>query len=299
MGRSPAAEIDVSDQVVRRLLRQHAPSYAELPVRHVAHGWDNDMFRVGDLLVMRMPRRAQAAALVEHEARALPRIAAHIAPVGVPRVVHAAPADPDDDYPWAWNLQTWEPGQDAHAVDRADRSAWAPRLGTALARLHALDPREAPENPFRGVPLTDRDAVMRERLSDIPSSVDRDVLHRAWADGLDAARHAGTPALVHGDVHAGNLIVSDTTLSAIVDWGDITGGDPAVDLASAWTVFDARGRHALRAAYGRGDSHFWRRARAWASSIAAAVLAGATDDPPLTRMAVETVREIAADGSGG
>lgn len=296
MAYAPASETDVNEELVVRLLRRHAPSYAALPVRRVAHGWDNDMFRVGDRLVMRLPRRAQAAALVEYEARVLPRLIEHVAPVTVPRVVHAAPAAPDDDFPWAWNLQTWEPGHDAHALDRAERGSWAPRLGAALARLHTLDPGDAPANPFRGVPLTDRDAVMRERLASIPSRMDRDVLHRAWADGLDADHQADTPALVHGDVHPGNLIVTDTVLSAIVDWGDVTAGDPAVDLACAWTVFDARGRHALRATYGRRDPHFWRRARAWAASIAAMLLTGATDDPPLTRTAAETVREIAADG---
>ena len=49
----------------------------------------------------------------------------------------------------------------------------------------------------------------------------------------------GPPLWVHGDLHPANLLVTaDGTLRAVLDFGDVTAGDPAVDLATAWLTFD-------------------------------------------------------------
>jgi hypothetical protein len=60
----PAAEVSVSPELVRRLLAAQQPDLAHLPVRLVAHGWDNLMYRLGDELAVRLPRRAAAAGLI-------------------------------------------------------------------------------------------------------------------------------------------------------------------------------------------------------------------------------------------
>ena len=46
--RTPAAEVDVSPELVRRLLAAQQPDLAHLPVEVMANGWDNVMCRVGD-----------------------------------------------------------------------------------------------------------------------------------------------------------------------------------------------------------------------------------------------------------
>ena len=115
----PAADIDVTEQLVRRLLTQQFPDLAGLPLRLAANGWDNAIFRLGSNLAVRLPRREAAAHLIEHEQR------------------------------------------------------WLPQLTRGLA---------------------------------LP-----------------------TPT---------NLVTRGGTLAAVIDFGDLTAGDPATDLAAAWLVFD-------------------------------------------------------------
>ena len=71
----PAAEVDVSVELVRQLLAEQHPDLAGLPLAVLANGWDNMVCTVGEDLLARLPRRAQAAELVAHEQRWLPLLA--------------------------------------------------------------------------------------------------------------------------------------------------------------------------------------------------------------------------------
>ena len=71
----PPATVDVSDSVVRCLLRDQRPDLGDRPLARVANGWDNATFRIGDDLAVRLPRRAEAVSLILHERRYLPDVA--------------------------------------------------------------------------------------------------------------------------------------------------------------------------------------------------------------------------------
>ncbi|MDQ1465634.1 MAG: hypothetical protein QOH10_49, partial [Actinomycetota bacterium] len=148
--RTPAAEVAIDDGLVRRLLTEQLPDLRGLPLVRLAEGWDNVIFRLGDELTVRLPRRRLAAELVEHEQRWLPELAPKLplaipAPVGIGR--------PGPGYPWAWSVCPWLPGAVAQQVAPDDPFDAATRLGRFLAALHEPAPPDAPANPFRGVPL--------------------------------------------------------------------------------------------------------------------------------------------------
>jgi hypothetical protein len=44
----PAAELEITADLVRRLLAAQQPDLAGLPVEPLANGWDNTLFRLGD-----------------------------------------------------------------------------------------------------------------------------------------------------------------------------------------------------------------------------------------------------------
>ena len=142
-------------------------------------------------------------------------------------------------------------------------------------------PADAPRNAFRGVPIAHRDDDVRRRLASgrIP---DAPALTRVWERALAASEWTGPNVWLHGDLHPANLLLTPSgSLAAVIDFGDITAGDPATDLATAWLTFDQRARRVFTAALEerRGvDEATWDRARGWALVIATAVveLAGTT-----------------------
>lgn len=294
----PAAEVALSADLVLALLTEQHPDLAALPVRLVAHGWDNATFRLGEDLAVRLPRREAAAHLVEHEQRWLGELARRC-PVPVPAPVRTG--RPGAGFPWAWSVVPWFPG--THAADEpvAARTAWAPALAEALAALHAAASPDAPVNPVRGGELADRSAALRGRLEHLearsPGAAAR--AEALWEDALAAPRWAGAPLWLHGDPHPANLVVRDGRLAALLDFGDLTAGDPACDLATAWLTFDDEGRAAFRErsdsladAAGPPDPGRWRRAAGWALVMASAMVAHGDDDPPIAATGAHAVRAL-------
>jgi aminoglycoside phosphotransferase (APT) family kinase protein len=139
-------------------------------------------------------------------------------------------------------------------------------------------------NPVRGVPLAARDQDVRRRLDG--GSVPRAGEARAlWDELCSVPAWPGQALWLHGDLHPANLITGGGRLAAVVDFGDLTAGDPATDLAAAWLVFDGAGRRIFRKSLEVRrdfDAETWRRARGWALNMATALLAN-SDDSPLLR----------------
>jgi aminoglycoside phosphotransferase (APT) family kinase protein len=125
-----------------------------------------------------------------------------------------------------------------------------------------------------------------------------DALFSTWAAGLAATPWQGGPVWIHGDLHPGNLVAHGGTLTGIIDFGDVTAGDPAYDLAVAWLAFDSAGRDSFIGATGdRYDAPAWVRAHAWAGSIAVTLLTHSDDNPDYAALGREAMAEVIASGS--
>jgi aminoglycoside phosphotransferase (APT) family kinase protein len=82
-------------------------------------------------------------------------------------------------------------------------------------------------------------------------------------------------------VARGNRLVIDGVLSAVIDFGTCGVGDPACDLAIAWTLFTGESRRAFRDGLALDDDT-WDRGRGWAlwktlSTCAGALESGGAD----------------------
>ncbi len=280
-----------------RLLAAQHPDLAGLPRRVASRGWDNVMVRIGTVLAARLPARAQAVPLARNEHRWLPGLAA-LLPVPVPVPVRTGA--PGEGYDWPWSVVPWFEGTPADAVPAGDRDLWAADLAEVLAALHVPAPREAPANAFRGVPMTMRDEDVRARLGvDGPGGL---VLRRAWAAGVDAPAWAGPPLWLHGDPHPANLLTSQGRLTAVLDFGDLTAGDPASDLATAWLCFGAEARalffetYAARTGLGaRTLEALRRRARGWAAALVPPLSAHPGEHPGLAAVAAHAEEQLVAE----
>lgn len=289
---TPDAEVDIDVALVERLLAAQHPDLAGRSVRPFANGWDNAMFRLGEDLLVRLPRRALAAPLVEHEARCLPLLAPGL-PIPVPTPVRHG--EPGEGYPWRWNVLPWLEGEPA---DRAPIPAAAgDRFADFLEALHRPAPDEAPENAFRGVPLADRAAAFALRFERLRHEADvmTPVIEAAWRRGLEAPR-ATTRLWLHGDLHPRNVLVRDARISGVIDWGDVTAGDTASDLACIWMLFDDRGTRARLVERLAEDEGLFARARAWAVGFAAMFLdTGLRGDPRQAEIGRRTFARLEAD----
>lgn len=289
MGTTPAADITVDAALVARLLTDQHPDLAGRTLRLVASGWDNALFRLGDDLCVRVPRRRVAAELVAHEQRWLPELAGRLR---VPVPVPVRTGVPGDGFPWPWTVAPWFDGRPAVDLPPADRAGLAAGLAGFLTDLHRPAPPHAPPNPVRGVPLAHRDALLREQLAGgtVPRAAE---LAALWDDLLPAPPWpADRPVWVHGDPHPGNLLVGpDGGLAAVLDFGDITAGDPATDLATGWLTLDAPARAEFRDRLDP-DPDTWRRARGWALAIGVALAVHSDDNPAMASVARHGLAQV-------
>lgn len=287
----PGADVPVDAPLVRSLLREQHSDLASLPLAEAGEGWDNKLYRLGTDLVVRLPRRQAAAALIDHEQRWLPHLALRL-PLPVPVPVRVG--GPGPGFPWSWTIASWFAGRNAASAACSNAHETAIRLGGFLAALHQPAPSDAPSNPFR-ISLAGRADAFLARLQCIEPSVDSARAIVAWNSALAAPAYAAAPVWVHGDLHPGNLIVHDGVLSAVIDFGDLTAGDPAVDFAVVWMLFQPAERQVFREASGRIDDPTWSRARGWALTLGVAYLASSLDNPLMGRIGSATIAAVLAD----
>ncbi|MFD3332754.1 aminoglycoside phosphotransferase family protein [Streptomyces sp. NPDC058700] len=255
--------LDIDTVFVERLVAGRFPQWAGLPVRAVdSAGTDNAMFRLGDDLVVRLPRVPDAVGQVEKEQRWLPRLAPHL-PLDVPVPVGRAGAGPD--FPMPWSVYRWLDGDDTYDVPLTDLAHAAVELGRFGAALRTVDASGGPPS-FRGGPVTDwEDGDLPRAVRDLGAAglVDAELATASWESVLRLPQWDGAPVWVHGDLLPGNLLGRDGRLSAVIDFGGLGTGDPACDMMPAWTLLTADTRPLFREA-ARADDATWARGRGWA-----------------------------------
>lgn len=283
-------KVPVDASLVRRLVSTQFPQWAHLPIRPVElGGWDNRTFHLGERMTVRLPSAAAYALQVEKEHHWLPRLAPHL-PLPIP--VPLAMGQPADGYPWHWSVYRWLDGEVASIECIADLRQFAIDLAEFLVALYRIDatggPPPGPQNFYRGGSLTVYDDETRQAIAALEGAIDTKAATAVWEAAL-AATWRGSPVWVHGDVAAGNLLVRDGRLSAVIDFGTSGVGDPACDLAIAWTLLAGESRETFRAAVPLDDGT-WTRGRGWTLWKALITLAAL---PDANALAASASRRIA------
>lgn len=277
-------ELPIDAALVRELVARDLPDHADLPVRpFAATGSSNALFRLGDELLVRLPRQRGGGATIAKELRWVPVVTPGLT-VAVPRIV--AVGQPGFGYPERWCVTRWllgrppTPRGSAPAADPAEHPVvgLAEDLAGVLLALRSVPVTAAatadPElHWYRGRPLADRDADTRRFLDQCRDldglDLDLDRAERIWSEAmtLPGADATTAPRWYHGDLVAENLLVTEGRLGAVLDFGGLGVGDPTVDLHGAWEILDRNERERFRARLDIGDAE-WLRGRAWALSIA-------------------------------
>lgn len=266
-------EVETSIELVRRLLAAQFPRWAELPIAPVpSAGTDNALYRLGDDLVVRLPRIHWAAGDAVDEWLWLPRLATRL-PLPIPEPL--ALGEPGEGYPWQWGVYRWLPGADATRAPIADEARLARDLAGFILALRQIEttgwPPPEPPRTGRGEPLATRDDETRDAIAQLAAMglLDAETITAVtaeWDAALQASLWSGPPVWAHADLSPLNFLVQDGALSAVIDWSLLGIGDPACDLIPAWNTFAVEARAVFRDALAVDDAT-WARGRGLALSM--------------------------------
>jgi aminoglycoside phosphotransferase (APT) family kinase protein len=286
----PEAEAHIDVALVQALLAEQHPDLAGLSVTEVAFGWDNAIFRLGDDLLAQLPRREIVAPQTRNLQRWLPVLAPTLPlPISVPVRV----GEPGCGYPFPWSVCPWLPGATALDTPPDDFDAAAVALGEFVVALRQPAPEDAPAPVYRGGPLVERDPWVRERVAQLGGAIDGPAVLERWENYLAVRRHDDAPAWLHGDLHPGNILVSDGRVSAVIDFIDLAAGDPACDLLVAWTLLPGPARRVFKNA-AHVDDDTWARGEGWGLSWSIAVLANSANNPAYADLGRRTLDAVLA-----
>lgn len=264
-------QVDVGVDVVRALLRGQHPRWADLPIRPLSSGGTvNAVFRLGDEFSVRLPLTASGVDALVLEARWLPRIAP-VVPLPTPTVV--AIGEAGAGYPFPWAVHRWIDGVPLVEGTLGDGREIARDLASFVLALRGAELGDGPP-AHRSSPLADSDAQVRaalESLRDTDEGLDIDRLLAVWTRCVSASTGPAPRCWIHSDLMPSNLLGTDDHLSAVIDFGTVGLGDPAVDLIPAWNLLPPPARAEFRQGV-RVDDDTWARGRGWALSMAAVQL---------------------------
>ncbi len=254
-------EIDI--QLVEKLVRSQFPKWNSHPIKPVQlSGTGNYSFRLGDSMIIRLPRTPRHAQQVEKEYTWLPKIKSYL-PLPIPEVLGVG--KPGEGYPWNWVIYNWFEGEPLASSPVSDLKLLAEDLAHFFSKLHNIDFKEGPlpgiQGSNRGGPLTDHDLEMRAGIATLKKRMDVSKVVAIWEKALKAPKQT-TPIWIHGDVSSSNILVQNGRLSAVIDFGQLTRGDPAYDFACAWIFLDKEARRHFRKILNIDDDT-WARSHAW------------------------------------
>ncbi len=260
-----ADQLRIDADQVAELVAREADELAGLPVREVASaGTVNAIFRIGDHVAARFPlqpdeplaRRTQLER-EQRRTRRFRRVSPRPAPT--PLGVFA----PGAGYPSPWSMQTWVEGEVADPVALAGSDRFADDLVCLWGTLRSIDVSgERTRGYGRGDVLAPFDEYVRDGIERSRGIIDASAVSRVWRELMPlSAPHR--LAFSHTDLIPGNILVSGGRLAGLLDTGDASASDPALDLVAAWHLFDAPRRERIRVRLGSDDAE-WQRGRAWA-----------------------------------
>ncbi|MFH8928967.1 aminoglycoside phosphotransferase family protein [Streptomyces pristinaespiralis] len=263
-------EIPVDETLVRSLLTAQRPEWADLPLSPAGAGTENTMYRLGDDLLVRLPRTADKGQSLRKEQEWLPRLAPLLT-CPIPEPVHAG--TPTAAFPTVWSVHRWIDGDQAGPDTVRDWSAFGADLAAVVGELHGIDLMGATRvddlSWYRGGGLRPCDEWIGRCFADCRATVgpelDVDTLEQLWRAALELPEPSSPHVWLHGDLKPTNLLVREGRLRAVIDFGALSVGFPDAEHSTVWDL-PSQARQAYRDALSLDDVT-WDRARAWAIAV--------------------------------
>ena len=255
---------EINTALVERLIALQFPEWATHTIKPVVlSGWDNRTFHLGETMTVRLPSAVGYSPQALKEQHWLPILAPHLS-LPIPTLL--GKGEPNDLFPWKWGIYRWIDGEPTNRVLVENLADFAKSLANFLRELQQIDATEGPlagaHCCFRGASLLTYNDDTEQAIEALKHLIDADLAKAIWADAT-ASEWNKPPVWFHGDIAPGNLIVKDGQLTAVIDFGCCGVGDPACDLAIAWTFLFGENRKIFRTELDC-DNQTWSRGRGWA-----------------------------------
>jgi len=259
-------QLNITPGLARKLIDKQFPEFADLPIRSVKQqGHDNRTYRLGKDMLIRMPTAEFYALKVPKEQALLPQLAPHLT-FSIP--VPIKMGTPSKDYPYPFSIYKWLEGTSINllVLDNDCLEKLAFDLAKFLKELQSIDNVDGPapgqHNWWRGDHVSVYDKSARDQIAKLSSIIDSNKAIQLWGKACKT-RWNKNPVWIHGDLSIGNMLMQNSNLSAIIDFGGMSLGDPACDLVIAWTFLKDRARQIFIREMAL-DEETWLRAKAWA-----------------------------------
>ncbi len=280
-------EFHIDEALVHQLISKQFPQWAHLPLKPVpSTGTDNALYRLGSDMLVRLPRIDWAIEDIDKEFEWLPKIAPFLpVPISTP----IAKGTPTQDYRCPWSVYSWLEGSNPIASDLSESF-----IHDLIGFIQALHRINLPHGPIsnRGVPLKGRDVETRKAIQELEGMIDTPSVVRLWEKALKVPQWSKPPVWIHGDLSSGNVLIKNSRLSGVIDFGNLGVGDPACDLMIAWNLLPSNMRQIFLTGLGI-DVATWERGRGWALSVALIQLPYYKDtNPTLADNARHVIQEI-------
>ena len=293
MSKMHADEFEIDEQLVRSLIKTQCPQWSELSLQKIASsGTDNALFRLGQDLVVRLPRLIGADSNVNKEYLWLPQLASFLnIPISVPLFKgHAT-----DFYPSTWMISQWNSGSNPIFEVENEYGELAKDLAQFLNQFHQIPLTHGPKSR-RGLALSVVDDEMRMSIAQLDEECDTKRITKIWDSALLISGWHKKAVWVHGDFLPGNILIQNNRLSAVLDFSDVGMGDPACDCVIAWALLNNKSRSIFKNHLKDIDENTWIRGRAWALSIAVIMLPYYKHtNPVLVALASRVIDQVLSD----
>jgi aminoglycoside phosphotransferase (APT) family kinase protein len=228
----------LTTQDARAAIATQFPEVDSRTVKHLATGWEFDVYLTPDGWVFRFPRQGWIAGVFEPERRAHDLVAPVLAPIAVPKVELIG--EPSDVFPHRFAGHRFISGVSADEASPHLEVTLASEIGRALEAIHSIPVQEA-----RAAGVVELDMDDPGRKDWLQRGVDSAPRLRGLEPAIDPALdwlarlslpirgYDGPLCLVHTDLTRENLLVEPQTgrLTGILDWTDTFLEDAAGDLA--------------------------------------------------------------------
>jgi aminoglycoside phosphotransferase (APT) family kinase protein len=271
-------EVPIDAELVSCLVRDQFPEWSDLPLGRVDSGGTvNAIYRLGAEMAVRLPLASWGTEPLEREFLWAPRLAPNL-PLDVPRPL--VRGDPGHDYPFPWAIHRWIEGDIAISERIGDAQRAAIDIAGFVRALQGIDPAGAPANTHRGSPLATADRSTRAAIEACKGLVDTVAALDAWERALATPEWDRPAVWTHGDLWYSNVLAADGRITAVLDFGGVGIGDPAIDTLPAWSLFDSTTRPLFRSMLAVDDAT-WERGKGWALSMAVLALPYYLDTSPM------------------